>query len=303
MAQFSELVKRNMRIYLRDRGAVFFSLLSMVIVLVLMLFFLGDMNIKSLINALEEIPGRDTAADNDNSEMFIITWTCAGIVSINAVTVTLSVLSSMIKDRTEGRLASIYTAPVSRLTVSASYVATAWVCSVIICILTLAFSEIYCIIKGGEAFSLLAHIKLTGMIAVNSFTYAALMYLMAVLVKTEGAWSGIGTVIGTLVGFLGGIYLPIGSLSDGIGTVMKCTPVIYGAKMFRSVMTEGIGTKLFEAAPDELREEYYNIMGVELEFMGVNVSDAACVVVLLLCGMAFLLAGAVVTQKMSKADR
>lgn len=303
MVQYFELVKRNMRVYLRDRGAVFFSLLSMLIVLGLMLFFLGDMNVNSLTGVLSELPGRNAEQDADNASLFVMLWTCAGIVCINAPTVTLAVYSSMIKDKTEGRLGSIYTAPISRLSISASYVTAAWICSVIICVITLAISEIYCIIQGGDAFSFIAHLKLLGMIAANSFTYAALMYLAAVLVKTEGAWSGIGTVIGTLVGFLGGIYLPIGSLAEEIGTVLKCVPVIYGAKMFRSVMTEDICAEMFNNAPEELKAEYLEVMGVELDFFGTQVSDTACVVLLLVCGLVFLFAGALVTKSAMKYDR
>lgn len=64
------------------------------------------------------------------------------------------------------------------------------------------------------------------MILVNSFTYSAIMYLCAIFVNSEGAWSGLGTVIGTLVGFLGGIYLPVGNLSDGLADFLSCTPVM-----------------------------------------------------------------------------
>lgn len=201
MVQYLELVKRNMKIYLRDKGTVFFSLLSMLIVLILMLFFLGDMSVESLTDLLSAIPGRNIGQDADNAVMFVTLWTCAGIVSINAVTVTLAVYSSMIKDRTEGKYSSICTAPVSRITISAAYVTSAWICSCIICVLALALSEIYCIAKGGVYFSFLSHLKLFGMIGVNSFTYAALMYLVAVLVKTQGAWSGIGTFPAAMCGY------------------------------------------------------------------------------------------------------
>jgi multidrug/hemolysin transport system permease protein len=300
MVQYVELVKRNMRIYLRDRGAVFFSLLSMLIVLMLMLFFLGDMSVESLTDILSALPGRDAAQDADHARIFVTLWTCAGIVSINAVTVTLAVYSSMIKDRTEGRFGSICTAPVSRWTISAAYVTAAWICSCIICVLTLALSELYCIAKGGVYFSFLSHLKLFGMIAANSFTYAALMYLAAVLVKTQGAWSGIGTVVGALIGFLGGIYLPIGSLAENIGTILKCTPVIYGAKMFRSVMTEEISQVIFAGTPKTLQAEYLDAMGVRMDFLGVSVSDAACVMILLVSGMVCMAVGAFATKYMAK---
>jgi multidrug/hemolysin transport system permease protein len=149
-------------------------------------------------------------------------------------------------------------------------------------------------------FSFLSHVKLFGMIGVNSFTYAALMYLAAVLVKTQGAWSGIGTVVGTLVGFLGGIYIPIGSLAENIGNILKCTPVIYGAKMFRSIMTEEICSEIFDRTPEILQAEYLDAMGVRIDFFGVSVSDIACVMILLVSGVAFMAIGAVATKYMAK---
>lgn len=304
MEQYLALVKRNMKLYLRDRGAVFFSLLSMLIVLGLMLFFLGDMNVDSLADMLAQIPGRNAETDRENALMFVTLWTCGGIVSINAVTVTLAVFSScMISDRTEGRLGSIYTAPVSRALVSASYVTSAWICSFVICIITLAISEIYCIIQGGEPFSAAAHFKLIGMIAANSFAYSAIMYLGAVLVKTQSAWSGIGTVIGTLVGFLGGIYLPVGTLADGVAAVLKCTPVLYGAKMFRSVMTEDISNEIFADIPDVFRTEYLEAMGVEMEAFGADISNTACIFILIACGIIFLIAGVIASGRKSSVDR
>jgi multidrug/hemolysin transport system permease protein len=267
-----------------------------------MLFFLGDMNVESLTDLLSEFPGRNARQDADNALMFVTIWTCAGIVSINAVTVTLAVYSSMIKDRSEGRLGSICTAPVSRLTISAAYVTSAWICSCIICLLTLVLSELYCIVKGGVYFSFLSHLKLFGMIGANSFTYAALMYLAAVLVKSQGAWSGIGMVVGTLVGFLGGIYIPIGSLAENVGNILKCTPAIYGAKMFRSIMTEEICSEIFDGTPEVLQTEYLDAMGVRLDFFGNSVSNVACVTILLVSGVVFMALGAFATKYMEKSS-
>lgn len=112
MAQFMAIMGRNLKMYFRDKGAVFFSLLSMFIVIGLMVFFLGDMNIEGITGFLADYPGRDATKDAKNAELLILTWTFAGIISINAVTITLGVYSVMIKDRVNGKLNSIYTAPV-----------------------------------------------------------------------------------------------------------------------------------------------------------------------------------------------
>ena len=97
------------------------------------------------------------------------------------------------------------------------------------------------------------------------------MYLLAMLVATQGAWGGLGTVIGTIVGFLGGIYLPIGDYSETMANIIKFLPVIYGTKLFRTVMTEDVQAIIFKDAPAELINEYRLEMGVDLEIFSYKI--------------------------------
>lgn len=303
MEQFFALTGRNIKVYLRDRGAVFFSLLSTVIVICLMMFFLGDMNIAAITDYLAQFPGRDAGADKENAELLVLVWTSAGILSINGVTVTLASFSGMIKDRVSGKMSSIYTAPVSRMVIAASYIAAAWISSLIVCLITLVATETYCVSKGMEPFSVMMHLQIVGLIMVNSFVFATLMYLLTMVAKTEGAWSGLGTVIGTLVGFLGGIYIPIGSLSDAIGGMMKCTPVLYSTAMFRKVMMEGIVQKTFEGTSTEFITEYNKAMGIDLEVFSHTMTVTEEWILLLACGIMFLVFGACALKFTKKTDR
>ena len=303
MNQLFAITSRNLKQYLRDKSAIFFSLLSMFIVIVLMFFFLGDANVDGITSLLASFPGRDPEKDKENAKLLVLAWTCAGMVSINAVTVTQASLSYMIKDRESSKLGSIYTAPVSRLTIAAGYVLAAWISSVIICSLTLIITEIYCIAQGMAAFSFVSHLKLLGFIAANSFTYATLMYLVAAIVKSSGAWGGLGTIIGTLVGFLGGIYFPIGQLSEGIAGMMKCTPVIYGAALFRKEMTATMLEQTFEGVPTEVVTEFNRVMGSELTIGDHVLGAPEELAVLLISGAVFLIAGAAVVRFGKKSDR
>lgn len=303
MTQFFQLTKRNMLLYFRDKGAVFTSMLSMLIVLALMLFFLGDMSIDNLTQLLADIPGHDTTHDKKNAELFMHAWTIAGIIPINSAMVTLTVLSSIIKDKTAGKINSIYTSPISRFTITFSYISAACISSVIICSITFAVSELYLCMNGLTAFSIEEHIKIFGMILANAFTYSAIMYLCAVLVKSEGAWSGLGTIIGTLVGFLGGIYLPIGQLSDVLVNVIGCTPVIYGTAMFRDIITNSIIEKTFADVPIEMTDKYRNVMGIDLETFGNSISTSECVIIVIGFGVLFTVLGAALTTFMKRKDR
>ena len=303
MEQFMALTGRNLKLYFRDRSAVFFSLLSMVIVICLMMFFLGDMNVEGIVGILGEFPGRDAAADRKNVELLVLSWTCAGIISINAVTVTMSVYSILIKDRMTGKLNSMYTSTVSRTIITGSYVLAAWLASVCVCLITLLVTEAYGVNQGLEFFSVITHIKLVGMIMLNSFVYATLMYLVAMLAKTEGAWSGMSTVVGTLVGFLGGIYIPIGTLSAAVAGIMKCTPIIYGTAMFRELMTKDILDTAFVGIPDEVVTEYCDIMGISLKLFDKPIGIMQEWLILLLCGIIFLIIGVLFMKYGKKTDR
>lgn len=303
MEQFLAITGRNLKLYFKDKGAVFFSLLSMLIVIVLMMCFLGDMNVESITDILSRFPDRNAQADSKNAELLVLSWTCAGIISINAVTVTMSVYSCMIKDKVSGKLNAIYTSSLTRITITAGYIVAAWVASVCVCLLTLLITEMYGIFKGLCAFSFMEHIQLLGMILVNSFTYAAWLYVLAMLIKTEGAWSGIGTVVGTLVGFLGGIYIPIGALSLGVENLMKCMPVIYGTSMFRNIMTKEILNTTFAGLPSEIAEEYCEVMGIHLSIAGRKLAGFEEWLLLLGCGIIGLVAGTVILNYTKKTDR
>ncbi len=303
MEQFLVLTSRNMKVYLRDKGAVFFSLLSALIVICLMVFFLGDMNINGIVEILDSFSFKEYEENKKNAELLVLSWTCAGILSINAVTVSLAVYSGMIKDRVNGRLNAIYTSPISRLKIALSYITSAWAASVFVCLLTLAITEVYGIVSGMEPYTFTEHLELLAMIMVNSFVYAALMYPLSMMAKSEGAWSGFGTVIGTLVGFLGGIYIPIGSLADSISGLMKCTPVIYGTSMFRKVMTRSVLESTFEGVPMDIVEEYREMMGIRLTVADYSLKLRDEWLILLACGMIFLVIGMCMLKYEKKTDR
>lgn len=75
MYKYMSLVKRNCLVFLRDRASVFYSLMSMLIVLTLMGIFLGNMNVESITELLNQYGGvRDTALDKENAFQLVQYW-------------------------------------------------------------------------------------------------------------------------------------------------------------------------------------------------------------------------------------
>ena len=96
MTTLYTLTKRHILLYVRDRSAVFFSMLSVLIVLLLMLVFLGDMNKDELMQLVQRAQGSIQEAD----AMHLITmWTIAGILVVNAFTVPITMIGILIQDK------------------------------------------------------------------------------------------------------------------------------------------------------------------------------------------------------------
>lgn len=304
MREIIYLTKRNCRVFLRDKAAVFFSFLSMLIILGLMVVFLGKMNSDELISVLAEYGGeRDTVQDQENATYLIQLWTLAGILVVNSVTVTLTVMGTMVQDETRKRIMAFYVTSVNRIKLSLGYILSSWLVGTGMCVITLAVGEFYFVLQGHGLLAAVELLKLAGIIALSVFTFSALGYLLALFVHSDSAWSGILTIIGTLVGFAGGIYLPLSSLSETVQTVLKCIPVLHGAAMMREVCTAQAIRETFDGLPEAVVDGFKERMGITLYRGDVQIELWQQVTLLLIYAIIAIVAATFVNRKRKLKDR
>ncbi len=304
MKEIFYLLKRNILVFLRDYAAVFFSVLSMLIILLLMVVFLGKMNTDSVLWALNEYGGpRDTAQDEKNARYLIQMWTLSGILAVNTVTVTLTVMQTMVRDEKLGVLASFYVAPVKRIKIALGYILAAWAIGSGMSFLTLLLGEGYMVLQGNAVLPIEVFAKALLMIMLNAFVYAAVGYLLALFVHSESAWGGLLTVIGTLVGFLGGIYLPVSQLSESIVTVLKCLPVLHGTAMMRSLLTEDAMEKTFVGLPEVIPDTVAKELGITLWNGEVQITLEKQILILTVYAIIAIVLAAVISKSKKIHDR
>lgn len=304
MYKLGNMIKRNCLVFLRDRSSVFFALLSMLIVLMLQAVFLGEMNVEAILDLMEQYGGvRDAAADEAHAKELVQYWTLAGIMVVNAVSVTLSVIGTMIEDASENRMADFYCAPVSKTIVAISYCITAAIIGTFFCTVTLVAAEGYIVATGGHLLSVPALGKIILLTLLNVCVFSVIMYMIALFVKSSSAWGGIGTVVGTLVGFVGAIYLPMGSLPEAVANVLKYIPVLHGASLMRKVCCEDALAAAFEGMPGEFIAEYKEVMGITVSMGEKLVTDGVQILFLALCGVAALAVSVWIVRKKGISDR
>ena len=141
------------------------------------------------------------------------------------------------------------------------------------------------------------------MIALNVFTFSAIGYLIALFVRTSSAWSGLLTVVGTLVGFVGGTYIPVSSMSAGLQNVVKLLPVIHGTALMRRICMQEAAKTVFAGMSDEVQKVFFEEMGVILKNGTENISIAGHILMLVAWAVAAIAVSSAFAKKRKLKDR
>lgn len=274
------LTVRNIKMFMRDKTSVFFSLLSMLIIIGLYALFLGQMN----VNSVQSVVGDGVAG----VRFLVDSWIMAGIVIVNTITVTLGVFGIMVDDEAKKRLSGFLVAPIKRGKLVAGYLFSSWVVGILMSVLSLAVAELYIVASGGQLLSLMAMLKALGLVVVSVFSGSSIVFFLISFIHTAGGFATLSTLLGTVIGFITGIYLPIGLLPDAVQTVIKFVPATHLTALMRSVFLEVPLSTVFEKAPAEALTHFQQMYGITI-FAGEETLTAPVMIgYTLVVGLVFL---------------
>lgn len=232
------LTIRNLKIFFRDKASVFFSLLSVLIIIGLYVLFLGDM----VMQGMEQFQGARFLMDS---------WIMAGMLGVASLTTTLGGFGVMVDDKSKKLLKDFSASPLKRSTVTGGYVISASIIGVILCVVALVFAELYIVAYGGALLTLTGFIKVIGCILLSVMAGSAMVFLLVSFIQSQNAYGTASTVIGTLIGFITGTYIPLGNLPGVVQTIVKVFPISHASLLFRQVMMEVPLQETFAGAPEQ----------------------------------------------------
>lgn len=223
------LIKRNLLLFFKDKTAVFFSFMAVFVVLFLYICFLGDYMIKPLRKDFY-----DTAREISD------TWIMAGTLGIVSLTTSLSVLGIVIHDKSKKIIHDFYITYATKLQIDIAYICSTILITCIVSIITFIIAQLYIVAYGGQ-FLNFEDICRVGMVMVLSITSSStLLYFFMSFFQSSSSFSNVTTIIGTLSGFLMGIYVPIGSLPRFLQCIISYFPPSHAAALFREVMMRNV---------------------------------------------------------------
>ncbi|MEF9953203.1 MAG: ABC transporter permease [Clostridium sp.] len=278
---------RNLKLFFRDRVAVFFSLLSVFIIIGLYALFLGD----TMATSMKDIP---------DAKVLITSWITAGIIAVTSISTTLGSFSIMVNDKQTKIYKDFLTSPISRSKLVLGYLLSSFVIGVIMTIFSFIISELYIYSCGGEILSLESTLNVLITILISVLSSSAMVFFAVSFIKSHNAFSTLSTVIGTLIGFITGVYVPIGTLPEPIQLIVKSFPTSHSAALLRQILMEKPLENSFANIPTKYLETFKLDMGIIYKFQDATVSTLTSILILLGTAALFYILGILLTSKKSK---
>ena len=235
MTGLGALIYRNTKLYFKDKGMFFTSLITPVILLVLYTTFLGSVYEDSFRSALE-------AAHASVPDALL--HGCVGgqlvssLLAVSCVTVPFCSNLLMVQDKISGARHDLTVAPVRAATLALGYYLATLVSSLLICLAAAGVCLGYLGIVGwylsaADVASLVLDVVLLVLFG------TALSSCIIFPLRTNGQASAVGTIVSAGYGFVCGAYMPISNFSPGLQRVLSFFPGTYGTGLLRNHVLRG----------------------------------------------------------------
>lgn len=297
MKALNALVKRNIRLFFKDRGMFFTSLITPAILLVLYVTFLGNVYRDSFMQAIPS--GLEAARELIDG--------CVGgqlissILAVSCVTVSFCSNMIMVQDKVNGSIKDLTISPVSRSTLALGYYFATLISSLIICVAATGMCLAYVAAVGwymsvSDILLLLLDVFLLVMFG------TALSSIINVFLSTQGQISAVGTIISAGYGFICGAYMPMSQFSEGLQKALSFLPGTYGTSLVRNHAMRGVFAQMESMGyPSEAINALRDAVDCNLCFFGSSV-ELGTMYAVLAGAVAILIAAYVLINALKKSN-
>jgi len=268
------IAKRNILLFFRDKTAVFFSLLSVFIIIGLYVLFLGNL----MVANLKDVP---------EGRFLMDSWIVAGLVAVSTFTAPLGAYGQIIDDHSKNVIKDFTAAPLKKSSLTGGYIISAFVIGVIVALVTLVLGEVYILINGGKLIPLIHLLGIIFVIIISTLANSAILYYLSSYIKSSKAFVTFSTICNTLIGFIMGIYIPIGALPTSVQTVIKIFPSGHSASLLRRLMMENPMKVVFSEAPVAEVNKFVYELGVRFSLNGKEITASTSIIILLVTATVF----------------
>lgn len=221
------LIKRNIKLFFKDKGLVIGALVGPIILIVLYFTFLNDVYRDTFKSFIPEGTSNKIINDIVNGELI------SSILAVSCITVSFCSNFLMVRDKVNNTRSDLLVSPVKSYVLALAYYIATVISSLTICYIALGISLVFVAFShwfftASSLLMLLLDVFLTVLFG------TALSSIINFFLTSEGQISAVGTIISAGYGFICGAYMPINSYNSGLKNVIMFTPGTYCTSLIRN---------------------------------------------------------------------
>ncbi|MBO4733338.1 MAG: ABC transporter permease [Clostridia bacterium] len=262
------VIRRNVKLFFKDKGMFFSSLITPIILLVLYATFLAKVYRDSFASAL---PEGFTIADKllDGT---VVSQLISALLAVTCVTVSFCANLLMIQDKASGTVRDFTVSPVKKQIIAAGYYVSSAATTLIITFSALAVCFVYLATQGW-------YLTLADVLFVMLDVFLLTLFGTAIssainfFLSTNGQASAVGTIVSAGYGFICGAYMPISTFGGGLQKIISFLPGTYGTCLIKNHMMRGVFAEMENSGfPAEVMTGIKDGVDFNLYFFGNKVS-------------------------------
>lgn len=267
MKELRSLIKRDTKLFFKDKGMFFTSLITPIILLVLYATFLANVYRDSFTGAIPAaFPVDDGLIDGCvGGQLF------SSLLAVSCITVAFCSNMLMVQDKVNGTRNDLTITPVKSWALAMGYYLSTLITTLIICYVAMGVCFIYIKITGwymtaSDVLMIMLDIFLLSLFG------TALSSIINLFLSTQGQISAVGTVVSAGYGFICGAYMPISQFSEGLQKVLSFLPGTYGTSLLRNHALRGVFEEMGDVGfPDEVVEAIKDSIDCNIYFFDEKV--------------------------------
>jgi multidrug/hemolysin transport system permease protein len=219
-------VRRNLRVFWRDKLSVFFSVMGPLILFILFTLFFRKGNANAILGVIPNGVEADAYAMADE-------WLFASVTTFATFTSSLGLLNGFVDDRVSGRFSDYLVTPMRRWQLAVSYVLSTLIVSFIISVVFMAAGQGWAAVLDQPFLSWRQALACAGGIFMSCLVFSALNTLVVTFTTSTSSFGGYSIIMGTAMGFLSFCYVPPSGLGKTMNSVLSALPFAQGAALVR----------------------------------------------------------------------
>lgn len=285
MTETFVLIKRNVKMFFKDKALFFTSMITPLILLVLYSTFLGNVYRDSFAAMLEGTSASGAAIDGLVGGQLV-----SSLLSVSCVTVAFCSNMLMVQDKVTGARGDFCMTPIRPSQLAVAYFTASAFSTLIIAFFATALGLGYMCVTGW--YLSVADVLLIILdVFILTLFGTGLSSVINSFLSSQGQISAVGSIVSSCYGFICGAYMPISQFSEGLAKVLSCLPGTYATSILRNHTMRGAVKALEkEGVPEFNISLIRETTDMEIDFFGKSVSEGAMLAVITAAALAVTIA-------------